>query len=103
MLFRSTAIAEDKAGKIWVVWSSQVSSNFDLYARAFDGKRWAPVERLTSAPGADIFHTMSRNRDGNVYLAWQSSRSGNFDIYFRIYDGKRWSEEMQVSSDPADD
>jgi hypothetical protein len=98
-----TAIAEDRAGKIWVVWSTQVSSNFDLYARAFDGKRWSAVERLTSAPGADIFHTMTRDPDGNLYLAYQSSRAGNFDIYLRIYDGQRWSEEMQVSSDPAND
>ena len=37
-----TAIAEDRAGKIWVVWSSQVSGNFDLYARAFDGKAGPP-------------------------------------------------------------
>jgi hypothetical protein len=98
-----TAIAEDRAGMIWVVWSTQVSNNFDLYARAYDGKRWSAVERLTSAPGSDIFHTMIRDPDGNLYLAYQSSRNGNFDIYLRTYDGKRWSEEMQVSSDPAND
>jgi hypothetical protein len=98
-----TAIAEDKAGKVWVVWSAQMSSNFDLYGRAFDGKRWLAVERLTSAPGADIFHTMTRDRAGNLYLAYQSSRAGNFDIYLRTYDGKRWSEETQVSSDAAND
>ena len=88
---------------IWVVWSTQVSGNFDLYARAYDGKRWSAVEQLTSAPGSDIFHTMIRDRDGNLYLAYQSSRAGNFDIYLRTYDGTRWSEEMQVSSDPAND
>jgi hypothetical protein len=98
-----TAIAEDGAGKIWVVWSSQISGNFDLYGRAYDGKRLSAIERLTSSPGSDIFHTMIRDRDGNLYLAYQSSRNGNFDIYLRIYDGKRWSEEMQVSSDPAND
>jgi hypothetical protein len=73
---------------IWVVWSTQVSGNFDLYARAYDGKRWSAVEQLTSAPGSDIFHTMIRDRDGNLYLAYQSSRAGNFDIYLRTYDGK---------------
>lgn len=98
-----TAIAEDKAGKVWVVWASQVDSNFDLYGRAFDGKRWSAAERLTSAPGADIFHAMTRGRDGTLYLAYQSSRNGNFDIYLRTYDGKRWSGERQVSSDPAND
>ncbi len=98
-----TAIAQDKAGKIWVVWSSQVAGNFALYGRAFDGKRWSAVERLTNGPGANIFHVMTRDRDGNLYLAYQSSRAGNFDIFLRKYDGKRWLEEMQVSSDPAND
>ena len=44
-----TAIGEDRAGRIWVVWSSQVSGNFDLYACAFDGQRWSATQRLTTA------------------------------------------------------
>jgi hypothetical protein len=98
-----TAIAQDGLGRIWVVWSAQVDSNFDLYARAFDGKRWSPAERLTSAPNSDIYHTLVSDAAGHLYLVWQSARSGNFDIYLRVYDGRSWSKEIQVSDDPAND
>ena len=98
-----TAIAQDGAGRIWVVWSARGGSNFDLYARAFDGKRWGQPQRLTSAENSDIFPAMAADAAGHLYLAYQSARSGNFDIYMRIFNGENWSEEMQVSSDPAND
>jgi hypothetical protein len=98
-----TAIAQDAAGKIWIVWSAQVASNFDLYARAYDGKTWLKPERLTTAVNSDIFHVLAADASGNLYLAWQSARAGNFDIYLRVYNGRAWSPEMQVSDDPADD
>lgn len=101
-IFR-TAIAQDAAGRIWVVWSAQQNGNFDLWARTHDGNRWARPERLTSAENADIFHSLAADAKGNLYLAWQSARSGNFDIYLRRYDGKRWSGEMKVSESPAHD
>ena len=98
-----TAIAQDGKGRIWVVWSARKERNFDLYARSFDGKKWSPTERLTTAENSDIFHSMVSDDKGNLYLAYQSARSGNFDIYLRIWDGRKWGPEMQVSSDPAND
>jgi hypothetical protein len=98
-----TAIAQDRDGRVWVVWSAQESSNFDLYARSYDGKKWSAKQKLTAAEGSDIFHALVSDASGNLYLAWQSARAGNFDIYLRVYDGKKWSREVQVSSDPAND
>ncbi len=98
-----TAIAQDRAGRVWVAWSAQVAGNFDLYARAWDGKRWSSVERLTDAPGSDIYHALASDRQGNLHLAWQSSRAGNFDIYRKMFDGKSWSRETPVSADPANE
>jgi hypothetical protein len=98
-----TAIAQDAAGKIWVVWSAREGTNFDLYARAFDGKTWSERQRLTFASNADMNHVMASDAAGHLYLAWQSARSGNFDIYLRIYDGRKWSNEIQVSSNLAND
>ncbi|MBI4874407.1 MAG: hypothetical protein HY822_07230 [Acidobacteria bacterium] len=98
-----TALAQDRAGRVWVVWSAQVNNNFDLYARAFDGKGWSRIERLTSAENPDIFHTLAADAAGHLYLAWQSARSGNFDIYLRVFDGAKWGPEIQVSSDAAHD
>src|SRR5712692_5150302 len=98
-----TAIAQDRNGRVWVVWAANVNSNFDLYARSFDGKRWSAPQRLTTTENSDVFHTMVADGSGNLYLAYQSARSGNFDIYLRVFDGKSWSREMQVSSGAAND
>jgi hypothetical protein len=86
-----------------VVWSGREGANFDLYARAFDGKTWGAIERLTSAENSDINPALAADNTGHLYLAYQSARSGNFDIYLRIFDGRKWTGEIQVSSDPAND
>lgn len=101
-IFR-TAIAQDGAGRVWVVWSEQANGNFDLQARSFDGKSWSRQEKLTTAANSDIYHTMAAGKNGNLFLAWQSSRAGNFDIYMRVFNGKSWGPELQVSNDAAND
>ncbi|MEZ5352037.1 MAG: hypothetical protein R2762_05325 [Bryobacteraceae bacterium] len=101
-----TAIAQDRKGNVWVVWSRQTNGNFDLWgarASSKDPRKWSRPERLTSAPGSDIYHSLQRAADGKLYLAWQSARSGNFDIYLRTYDGSRWSTEQKVSESAAND
>jgi hypothetical protein len=98
-----TAMAQDRAGRIWVVWSGRDGANFDLYGRSFDGRAWSAAERLTSAEGSDVFHRLARGPNGNLYLVYQSSRAGNFDIFLRTWDGRRWSPEVRVSTDPAND
>ena len=69
-LFR-VQLAEDSQARIWAVWSEQRDSNWDLFGRAFDGNSWGEETQLTSAPGADIFHSLARDGKGNLYLAWQ--------------------------------
>ncbi|MBI4909109.1 MAG: exo-alpha-sialidase [Acidobacteria bacterium] len=98
-----TALAQDRLGRIWVVWSEQQNGNFDLYARAFDGKAWSKSERITNSPNSDINHVMASDAAGNIYLAWQSARNGNFDIYFRVLREGKWGPEIAVSTDPAND
>ena len=98
-----TAIAQDAAGRIWVVWSAQVNGNWDLYARSFDGSRWSSIERLTADPGPDLFHRLIADAQGNLYLAWQSFRGGQSDIFLKSYRGNKWSPEVRVSTSQAND
>ncbi|HUG82726.1 MAG TPA: hypothetical protein VML01_13735 [Bryobacterales bacterium] len=101
-LFR-VQLAEDSQARIWAVWSEQRDSNWDLFARAFDGNNWVEETQITTAPGSDIFHSLARDGQGNLYLAWQGVRSGNSDIFLRTYHHGRWQPEVQVSNDPAND
>ncbi len=87
----------------WVVWAQEINSNWDLYGRRLEAGRWLPAERLTTAPGPDIYHALAGDPKGRLYLAWQSFREGQSDIWLRVFDGKRWGPETRVSSDPAND
>ena len=97
-----TAVVEDGEGKIWVIWSEQVEGNWDLHARAFDGERWGPIERLTSAAQPDIHHKAVRDRSGVIHLVWQGARGDRFGIFHMSHNATSgWSNAERVSSPSA--
>ena len=91
-----TAAAVDASGRVWVVWSSQVAANWDLYGTRWDGKRWSRIERITDDPGPDIFHKLASSAGGKLYLAWQGFREGRSNILLKVLDGDRWSKEIRT-------
>ncbi len=94
-----TAVAEDGEGKTWVIWSEQVRGNWDLYARAFDGEGWGPIERLTQAAQPDIHHKAMAAPDGSIHLVWQGARNSRFGIWHRTYTaGEGWGDASRVSA-----
>ena len=101
-LFR-VHLAEGTRGRVWAVWCEQKNSDWDLFARRYNGMQWSATERLTQEPGADIFHALASDDKGRLYLVWQSFRSGNGDIYLKIHDGSGWGGEARVSDHPAND
>ena len=98
------ALAQDARGRIWCVYGLQKqmeTGNFDLYARAFDGKSWSAEERLTSDARPDVFHRMASDARGNIYLVWMAFRPES-RIMLRVWNGERWSGEIQVSEPGGD-
>ena len=95
--------AADSKGGVWFVWSAQAGENWDLFGRRFAGGSWSNVERLTSAPQADVYQALARDSKGNLWLVWQGFRNGKSDIFARRYDGTAWSAEERVSESPAND
>ena len=98
-------LAFDGSGKVWVIWAQQelFDADFDLYARAFDGDRWGPLHRLTSAPGGDFNHAVAEGADGTIHVVWQAFRSGRSDIFYATCVDGKWSEERRISSADAND
>ena len=97
-----TAVAEDAEGKIWVIWSEQVSGNWDLYSRSFDGESWSKIERLTQAAQPDIHHKAVKDRNGTIHLVWQGARGDRFGIFHKSYSvSTGWSEAVRVSNAAA--
>jgi len=98
-------LAFDGSGKVWVIWSQQelFDADFDLYARAFDGDRWGPMHRLTSAPGGDFNHAVGRGPDGTIHVAWQAFRNGQSDIFYARLEDGAVSAEIRISPSDAND
>jgi hypothetical protein len=106
------ALGEDQQGRIWCVYSEQKkleTGNFDLFARAYDGRTWSAESQLTSNPLSDVFHRMISDSNGNLYLVWMSFRplpSGGpaqSDIVMSVLHGSRWGEEIRVTDSAEDD
>jgi hypothetical protein len=98
-------LAFDGSGRVWVIWAQQelFDASFDLYARAFDGDRWGPLHRLTSAPEGDFNHAVAQGKDGTIHVAWQGFRNGQSDIFYIRWADGEWSEERRISSSDAND
>ena len=95
----------DANNRVWVVWSQQVGSNWDLYARRFDpaNQEWGRLERLTSHALPDIHPRLASDGKGRLALVWQGFRGRNSNIFLKMMDGEAWGAEVRVTSRTAND
>ncbi len=95
-----TDAAIDGDGRVWVVWGERVDDNWDIYARAFDGEVWSPVERLSEATQPDLQHRLAAAPDGSLHLVWQGYRRGVAGVFHRSYSPDTgWSAPTRVSGE----
>ena len=98
------AVAVDGAGATWVIWSaapnhrSDISHNFDIWARKYDsGKLLEPLQ-LSKNVGTDNFPVATTDKSGKVWIAWQAARNGSLCIVSRHQTANGWSDEYLVSA-----
>jgi hypothetical protein len=93
-------VAVDASNRVWVVWSQQVNSNWDIYARRFDPAKqeWSALERLTKDPLPDINPRMASNGKGQFAVVWQGFRGKNSNIFLKTFDGSKWSADVRVTN-----
>ncbi len=104
-------VATESSNCVWVVWSQQVESNWDIYARRFDPSRqeWANLERLSSDPLPDINLRVWSDGKGKAALVWQGFRGdpgsgrAHSNIFLRILQDTEWSDEIRVTNRAAND
>ena len=98
------AVAIDGQGRAWILYATQRSGNFDLYARnsRADGTM-SPEIRLTSDPGTDLFPVAATDSAGRVWVAWQGFRNNNLDVLAAVQAGDTFTPETTVSVSPASD
>ena len=100
-------IVQASNGKIWLVWTSYRSSNYDIYYKTStdNGATWSADTRLTTDPGSDYYPSITQAADGKIWVAWSAYRSANWDIYYRTTpdNGATWSAETRLTTDPYTD
>jgi len=93
----------DGDGRLWVIWSQQEKGNWDIWARALEGKNWLKPHRLTTCPDSDINAAAMIDGKGRIIVAWQGFRNGQSDIFLKIMENGKWSDEITVCDDQAND
>lgn len=85
-------------GRPLVAWGDDSGGETEIYARVFNGKRWANAGK-GSADGGGISNSegLSRGVDlvagpNEIYAAWADGSGGDLEIYVLAYNGKQWRE-----------
>jgi len=95
-------------GRIWVVWASNRSGNYDIFYKIYDGFSWSPDYQLTTDTSIDERPSIMQTLDGEIWISWSSNRNGNFDIFYKttFNHGATWSPDTlfpQSAEDIDDD
>ncbi|PID86941.1 MAG: hypothetical protein CSB13_01840 [Chloroflexi bacterium] len=91
-------LVDDDLGTIWLFWQSDRRGKTDLWQRRFDGTKWSPAERLTTA---ELHHTQpaaTTDGAGRIWLFWCDDRGDRVNLYVQVNEGGSWAAPYQVST-----
>jgi len=94
-------------GKIWIVWMTNRTGNYDIFYKIYDGTSWSDDKRLTDDASRDEFPSIVEAY-GKIWVFWDSRRgTGNYDLFYKttVDNGMTWSSDTlaPVSSSTYDD
>ena len=87
-----------QGSSVWVFWHERRAGNWDIFARQFEGSRWRPELRVTTAPGAEL-HPVVAREGRRVWVAYESIDSAGFAIGVRVLEESRWSPPARLAVD----
>jgi len=102
------SIMETEDGKLWVLWSTNRTGNFDIFYKTSSdkGETWSSDMQLTYDLGEDRFPSITQLNTGEIMVVWDSDRvSSQRDLYYTISSdgGETWSSDESFTSNPDDD
>jgi len=96
------SIMQAANGTIWVVWSSNLSGQFQIHytVSSDNGATWSPHDNtLTDTIEANRDPAIMQAANGSIWVVWVRTK----DLYYSLYSGVEWSEAAQLTTDPLND
>lgn len=91
------AIAVDRRGWVYCVWSRNDAGAFHVYGSVRVAGRWSTAQKLSSQGGSHIWPHLVSDGGERLALVWQALRGGQSVILGRLWDGANWGAERRLS------
>jgi hypothetical protein len=106
-LDKSPSVIQAKDNRIWVVWCSNRTGNFEIFYKTYNGT-WSNENNLTNSSNSDSSPTILQTLDGTIWIFWSSredTAKATHDIYYKfsLDNGETWSESLQFTTNEYDD
>ncbi|MBA4148072.1 MAG: DUF3604 domain-containing protein [Verrucomicrobia bacterium] len=101
--FAKPTLTIDAKGKLWLTYEAGPGGKWDIFARPYDGKKFGAAQKISTAEGADINHSVVADSNEGLWIVWQSDQDGQFEILGRKLSGSKLSEIHTISSSPRGD
>jgi len=97
----------DSADNIYIIWTDDRNTNFDIYSQKYDGSGnslWISDTKInTDVSSTDQYSpAVAIDSADNIYIAWTDERDGDKNIYAQKYDGSGnslWTEDLRINID----
>ncbi len=103
---RHPSIMQTNDGKIWVVWQSRETADFDLVCKTSSdgGASWSDKISLTTDTNDDEQPSIMQASDGTIWIVWVSNRTQNDDLFCMTSsnNGVSWSETQLTTNNLTD-
>ncbi|MBI3209158.1 MAG: DUF3604 domain-containing protein [Candidatus Solibacter usitatus] len=94
-VFRS-AVAEDEAGRIHVMWAERQESHWELQERIWQNGVWGPKRKGPSAGTPNFYHKLIASKDGALQLIWVGHEGGKSFLYHSSLRNGQWTSARQI-------
>lgn len=92
------AIALDRAGRLWMAWTSMRNGRDVVVVRSRGPQGWSEETRLDSGDGVESGAALALDREGRPWVVWHGFRAGAWSVFARTHDGRAWTAERQIAS-----
>jgi hypothetical protein len=93
---KGPSATQTQDGRIWAVWTSTRTGDYEIFYKIFNGSSWTSDTRLTFSIYSDVQPAVLQATNGDIFIFWASDAHGTHDIYYvnSTDNGVTWSPPM---------